>query len=1020
MHSSSASRGRHDVSGSLGGAPSLSSIRSSSAPHHGATSPVGYVSGSKDEASLTFRTHSPVHARSSSALDSLLSTVGDIGKEAKELTSRMQIDINHIRNSVDLKSQTDRALLLSADQHFQAAAKLYYYLSSASAIGHDAGAAPVSAFHFYPLCTSPMMTLRLQDARIHSALGGYNALSGQVGYNVSRRTEKRDLPQPKGPFQHDCNFDTWISADQTLGKPKGDRPAWNVSTQPSPELCVSPTPLSVEQPTKEWIESKLQAKRQLLQEAIAHGGGPSDRDGSSVTGPLGKKRTLRFESPDGTVTAQEATSRERGKGRATRHSDPVHSANDYFATIERTFSPNSYGLTMTGLWSQRSSEGAVARPPRSMQASHATLSSRDAAPAKDSKAFYPSIGDTSSRAIGLESSSANNLDDEVFARKHLEAMNIECDNFLSANSPLDNVVQNGQLLCRLVNRIVRNCQPSRHQLKEVAIRQHSAMSIEDVKMNYTSALTRIRELVVPSGCDPIPPNLLYLEPRSILSGGRELHDMWSLIAKLIEIFILKSERSIGGAQTTGADVVQRDVPVKVPIQGRFCETYSGRNMLMLEGSVCNFLYRLGVLPEPQKHSIPSDDEDALVPPPLAAPFLPQNRRHWHIRTTPFATISLPSVLPYLTNGTALCDVVSQVLGVELTVYRNPRVRVNCISNIRTAQQELLKHYPLKISNAFLCDPNPVFEGDKAFLLMLLEDVMRLFAKAPPRKCLPNADQVPFSISDRYNAMSAGTDNINDSEEAPISHQVASASHLAQFSQTERQTFVSESHNPQKWSLTDLAMQREGSVGSQASAASAPFTSSKANPPPKSIRLRAIGVTTTAPSSGRSIVPSDEVQDDLHDQIQEQPSLLPRHLEYLMGMNVEEKELALLSDWLADKLGRSYRYTAVDNSFEVSSRDVRLSQPCFIFSDGIVLAHLVRVLSYHKCPQLDTVQLNPKSTATKRNNIKKILEFLRTEKKTLVDLPFLEDVLVSGDFRAVVLVLRSLRTAYRNHRSSPKV
>ena len=135
------------------------------------------------------------------------------------------------------------------------------------------------------------------------------------------------------------------------------------------------------------------------------------------------------------------------------------------------------------------------------------------------------------------------------------------------------------------------------------------------------------------------------------------------------------------------------------------------------------------------------------------------------------------------------------------------------------------------------------------------------------------------------------------------------------------------------------------------------------------------------------------------------------------MNVDEKELAALGEWLSTKLGRHFTYVAPDKSFDVRSGSIQVSDPCMIFSDGVVFAHLVRVLSYHKCSELDNVQLRPKSLAVKRNNVKKVLEFLRREKKILVDYVFLEDVLVSGDMRAVVLVLRCLKQCYKNHRTA---
>ncbi len=64
-----------------------------------------------------------------------------------------------------------------------------------------------------------------------------------------------------------------------------------------------------------------------------------------------------------------------------------------------------------------------------------------------------------------------------------------------------------------------------------------------------------------------------------------------------------------------------------------------------------------------------------------------------------------------------------------------------------------------------------------------------------------------------------------------------------------------------------------------------------------------------------------------------------------------------------------------------------------------------------------MQNGPKTNAVKRQNVRKVVEYLRQEKKMLMDYVFLEDVLVTGDLRAVVLVIRGLRAAYKNHKSS---
>lgn len=1001
----------------LGAPPSVSSLRtrSSSAPSERddarLSRPSSYYhaprsTAHRDPVALASR---PVNMTDTAGL-STSGAAGDIGKEARELAARLHIELAQIKSSLDLRTQTDRALLLSADRHFHAAAKTWCLLLADRDAGESAEPTP-PAFHFVPLCTAPQLTLRLQDSR-SGATDNVCLRSHSAGPRVKSSTPD------SGVFQH--RF------------PNGDhhdnRPSWNVSTQPQPER--DPDPLSVEEPSKEWLAAKRQARSAVLSEQLRHhsAGRPAAEK---------QKRGLRFTSPDGLVM----TAGQSGEGLASqrhRENQPVRAAD--VTTIERNLMPTSFGCTNSGLWSQQTRAGETSEAVRSLYVKPATR--RDTSTtAEESKLYFAAIGDVGSRGLGLSKDTGGCvvLDDEAFVRRHLQEMNIGIQPSSHSSSPMDSPLWNGVVLCRLLNIVVCHHLP-RQQLKEVPVHDHATMTLSDVKGNYANALTRIRELAPPSSSselDPIPPRLMYLGAKEVLQGESR-GEMWALLAKLIEVYVLKRPRRQPTEAASQQQSLQADAEPprrQMPIVGRYCDVYSARNMLRLEESVCQFLLNLGVLAEPSLHHMASDDGNLPVPGPCEAPYLPEKRSRWHLRTTPTKTISSPSIFPFLTNGTVLCDVASCVLGTELTVFRNPRVRVNCITNIRTAQEAFLKQYPSRISNFFLSDPTPVYHGDAAFILFLLEDIMRYAAKAPSRKALPAADQLPFIAPQKWGVatteggladkppQSARSNHIEHTKNTAstsldsegVHPGMAAASHHAQFQQTERQQFVADEARPQRWTLADLALQREGSQGSVSP--TQPFVASEAQPPPSRVHLRAIGVATTAPSSGRSIVPSDECPEELPDDAPDAPALLPRHLEYLMAMHIDEKELTYYSEWLAAKLGRSYRYLSADGNIDITGKDIRLGHPCHIFGDGVVFAHLVRILSYHKCPQLDNIQVHPKTTAARRNNIRKVLEYLRTEKKTLVDYVFLEDVLVTGDVRAVVLVLRALRQTYRNHISS---
>ncbi|CUG91255.1 Hypothetical protein, putative [Bodo saltans] len=1129
-------RSSHNESSSVAGGPPtsvLSSVQSTQSLKPSEVNRVRPTSAFAKNSTLPSQLSAPLQRMHDNQLTSAAPT-STIGREARELASRMHVDLAHIKGSVDLQTQTDRALVLCADRHFHATAKMWLSAATSSA-PHEAVPTATPSFHFVPISTAPLLSLKLQEGRTLSFLNSSRTQLSTHGSSRHHARHRRSTSVDGGGLvqledmstYHQSYYpaDHWGASEDdepgqvirgnVINKSQGQKivvhPRWNVSSKPNPETVADPAPLSVEEPAVSWIARKKAAKRSSSADSAkgASGGGGGLASGTS------NQRRLRFEDPDGIIRLGGGHGRppssnapqQRPGGATTTGQGPVRSgiADE---SLERVFAPTTFGQSSTGLWSQVSEEKVRALYPSHAQPPRAVSHSRDAASASESKAFFRGIGDVGSKALGLHiykaagphggdnnGSAAAATKDELYVRKQLHAMNINLSGSSSGGAVMDHPLWGGVVLCRLVNVIVRQFLP-RQQLKEIPIRNQSGMVFSDVKENYVNALTRIREFQTPNGLDPIPPGLLYLDPKEVLAG--EAHDtLWALLAKLLETFVLKTTDRLPSPHSTSSTHGASNAIVQVPVLGRYCEVYAARNMSRLEESVCQFLFGLGVLVEPTKHSIPADDDlsAALLPGPLAAPFLPEKRSRWHLRRTPFTSISLSSVFPYLSNGSALLDVVCHVLDVDIPVHRNPRVRNLCLANIRRAQDELQKHYPSRISNLFLCDPVPVFEGDKAFILLLMEDIMRFASKAPPRKSLPAIDQSPFLLPEKWTAGVATTSSQSGAaatgDVPPLSAGMANASYASQFVQPERQAFVSQATNaataaPHHWTLAELAGQRDDSmddasftppprqrdIPSTLQPEPHPFTISKSNPPPKHIKLRAMGVTTTAPSSGRSIVPSDESPEELYDDAPEPPALLPRHLEYLTTMKVEERELAFISEWLAQKLGRAYlfffespeelyddapeppallprhleylttmkveerelafisewlaqklgrayRYQAADASFDVNAKDLRLSHPCLIFSDGVVFCHLVRILSYHKCPQLDNVQKAPKTTAAKRNNIKKVLEYLRLERKTLVDYVFLEDVLVTGDLRAVVLVIRALRASYKNHISSHK-
>jgi hypothetical protein len=959
--------------------PSVSSIRST--PHSGSER------GSDDRHQLSL---DPIVLSNVSVnprrVDSAPLRHGDsdVGREVRQLVMGMQIDLARLRESVDLKHQFNKQVVTTSDSHFQAHSALMAAIAAAKSEGGPIELPP--AYFLAPLPSAPLTTLRVNDSGASTAAVVFSRSNSADG-SARRRVSAGD--SPRAEMHHSA--------------------PWNMSTLVEKRASQSSAG-AADDTGKHRVESDSASINTAIREdRSGPSGGPQLREA--------KPKHLRFNT---------ATSNSHDAHAEVKAKPPL------VATREQTERdmppPNAFGKSMTGLWSQAASHGTNAADHSAHWAHAAAATGRSAG---DIRPAFDALGTVSGKALGM---SGGRIDSEAFARQQLERMSIERLPQPRENiSALEDPIRNGVLLCRLLNYITSHAQP-RKQFRELSVK---VGSVECAKSNFISALTRIRELHIPSSAPPIPQAMLYLNPSDIVLRG-DTSELWGLLAALIEIFVTKGYAAVA---SSGEGSSQPD-PASAPILGRFCDTYSSRNMLRLEEAVCEFLFSLNVLVEPTEHGLPADNSGAPVPDPHHAAFLPTDRRKWHVRTTPFKTISLSSVLPYLTNGTALCDVVSKVLGVELLPFRNPRIRANCISNIRMMQNELMKHSPQRIANFFLCDAAPVYDSDIAFILLLLEDIMRLASKAPPRKRMPSETMQPYLSSSPHAAAEDGSSPGPRRNAPPIAHRLedpagsnsAGLSHkevvnaqISRFHQRERQLFAGGSGGPPTASYVDVAVadprvvdgqgshafRREESVGSQLQT---PFTSTSAQPPPTQLRSRTAGVTTAAPSSGRSIVPSDEVRDELRDTASEPLALLPRHLEYLNTVNPDDKELSVLARWLQFKLGPSYHYASADRLLDVSGNNIQLTQPCFLFSDGLVLTHLVRILSYHKCPQLETVQSGPKTNAVKRQNVRKVVEFLRQEKKILMDYVFLEDVLVTGDLRAVVLVLRGLRCAYKNHKS----
>ncbi|CCW59919.1 unnamed protein product [Phytomonas sp. EM1] len=125
----------------------------------------------------------------------------------------------------------------------------------------------------------------------------------------------------------------------------------------------------------------------------------------------------------------------------------------------------------------------------------------------------------------------------------------------------------------------------------------------------------------------------------------------------------------------------------------------------------------------------------------------------------------------------------------------------------------------------------------------------------------------------------------------------------------------------------------------------------------------------------------------------------------------KKKRAHLHAWLGTVLGMNFKYASKDNTFSFSSSDFSFTDPFLLFSDGVVLAHLIRTLERRRCESLDCVLPTTKKPA-KLFNIRRCLLFVQQERGVTFNVSFIDERLLKGDLCGVLSLLRSLKEKYK--------
>ncbi|ESL07427.1 hypothetical protein TRSC58_04883 [Trypanosoma rangeli SC58] len=556
--------------------------------------------------------------------------------------------------------------------------------------------------------------------------------------------------------------------------------------------------------------------------------------------------------------------------------------------------------------------------------------------------------------------------DEMWIRDYLRRLNIVTRDPTEMEERIDDPVLNGVALRCLVDIALKR------ERKEDGGAVHPAIvlrpkNLDDVRMNYVSSLNLLRAAETNATFE-IPRECRLIRPEGVIVRG-DSAALFTLMRTVVDAYLPTNCEQLWSAS---------------PITWQTCPdggSYAASAMRSLELAVCAFLCSRNVLADPVLHQLPPDD--AVVPSALMAPFLPPQRKLWQVRTDGFSSLYIPSVFPFLTNGTALCDVVAAVTGSRLSVHRNPRVKSNCMENIQAAFTELQKYCPVKMSPFFLDAPECVFYGDRRYILLLLEDVMRMTNGVLPRRRTPCSSDTPY----------LGGQPPSETLHVPTA-QASRPSFSASLPEVRAHQCLAES-----------AAWRSPKVSGDEESLRHPdnFTPRCVIASPLSGR-RGVVCTTMTKRAAPSSAPLGEAN------VTVSTSNAP--VAILSGVEYTEDEVELLRKWLIAVLGSDFHYTAADHSFSVSCRDLQLSGNSLIFSDGVVLAHVIRVLERRRCVELDSLEMHAKATAAKRRNIRKCLSFLQTEKRALLNVPLLDEILFSGNRLGVLYVVHCLKSTYR--------
>ncbi|GET93088.1 hypothetical protein, conserved [Leishmania tarentolae] len=517
----------------------------------------------------------------------------------------------------------------------------------------------------------------------------------------------------------------------------------------------------------------------------------------------------------------------------------------------------------------------------------------------------------------------------------------------TAPSVFGDAVLNGTALCQLVVTLTEGGEPSISD----PVLCRCPRTLDEVRVNYAVALATLRSTpstaqeLMPRAAWSITPEEVYLRasPTALLS----------LFVHLISTYLPSPEE---------LPVWKKHMCWQPPADTADYAPVPPADLSAMEAECCRFLHACGALPDVSVYQLPGDE--CLLPIATAAPYMAK----WSafvVRSVTPASLSVPSVWPFLCNGVLLV-LLARRSGREASVkeaasshamqpfFANPRTVACCVANITNALHSIQVASTKKLPLSFISEESvaAVVRGDRLHILRLLLHVRAAVEGTAQsldvRSALPNKDARVEACRTPAKVSSGAPDGeaVGEPSSSPLAPALA----------------------PQTPSTVAKAALRQSAQPSPGHQLVTPCRA-------PSISSSSYGLLR------RETVPTDEPQDS-----------------------------GGLRGWLRQQLGTEYRYTAADESFTFDAATFSWRHPCLLFSDGVVLAYLIGRLERRRCSFLDCVQPTSKKPA-KLFNVRRCLEFLRFNTGVVFDVPLLDEALTEGKVEGVVSVLQAMRRHY---------